>query len=274
MPGRLHGELEENLQKQKMKPMIHAESSAKKWGGEPEEYFEIHDFMDCSKGAFPTNGHRALTHNAWFIKNVLERVKFTNSCEPIGNSFPYIILKNGRKVSVRDIGEQHILEDFGNRFLPSAQDYLGFMQYQPWMGNERGSLPPSFQNTIPKQTEKVDVVFKPAPPAGPMVFDGNMGGRQWGERIVLDGLGPSLLERKKRELEAKVKDLPKPCGEIVMPGEPQECVLQTEITIAENLGELTFWHHGMDSEDPRLRMIADGSGVPAVAEYNRNLMKD
>lgn len=145
-----------------MKPWVHAESSAKKFGGEPSEYFEIHDFMDSSKGAFPTNAHRALTHNAWFIKEVLERVKFSNSCEPVGNSFPFIILKNGNKVSVRDVGERHILEDFGMRFLPSAQDYLENLNYQPWMNNGKGEYPNSFKNTgVEKRL-----------PAKPLVCDG------------------------------------------------------------------------------------------------------
>lgn len=134
-----------------MKPWIHAKISAKKFGGTPEDYFEIHDFMDCSKAAFPTNVHRTLTHNAWFIKEVLERVKFTNSCPPIGNSFPNILTSDGKTVSVRDVGEQHILDDFSNRFIPSAQDYLEHIKYQDWMGNGNG-VPSSFQNTKQEST--------------------------------------------------------------------------------------------------------------------------
>lgn len=103
------------------------------------------------KEHFQRNAHRALTHNAWFGKFVLERVKFSNSCEPIGNSFPYIILKNGKKVSVRDVFEQHVLEDFSNRFIPSAQDYLEHVKYQDWMGNGKGT-PSSFQNTQQEST--------------------------------------------------------------------------------------------------------------------------
>jgi len=129
------------------KPHIHARSSAKKYGGKWEDYFPIHDFMDCSKGAMPDNRHRALTHNAWFIKFVLERVHFANSgpmC-PDG-SFPVIINSDGKPVSVREIGEQHILEDFRNKFIPSAEDYLGEMEMQPWMNNAMGGdVPNSFQ---------------------------------------------------------------------------------------------------------------------------------
>ena len=118
-----------------MKPEIHARSSVRKFGGVIEDYLEIHDFMDLSKGALPDNRHRALTHNSWFLSNVLERVfghTITNS--------------NGRIVSVRDIGEQHILEDFGGRFIPTAQDYLQEMEIKSWMNTtSRGAYPPSHE---------------------------------------------------------------------------------------------------------------------------------
>lgn len=111
------------------KPYVHAVSSARRFGGRPEDYLEIHSFMDSSKAVFPDNRHRALTHNAWFIGVVLERVfgvTFTNS--------------DGRVVSVRDVGEQHVLEDFGGRFIPSAQDYLEALALEPWMSG-RGTPP-------------------------------------------------------------------------------------------------------------------------------------
>ena len=114
------------------KPWIHAMSSAKKFGGKPEDYIEIHNLMDSSKAVICDNRHRALTHNSWFVGVILEKifgVTITNS--------------NGRKISVRDIGEQHVSEDFRGRFIPSAQDYLQEMDMKPWMNNGRG-VPPSF----------------------------------------------------------------------------------------------------------------------------------
>jgi hypothetical protein len=93
-----------------MKPFIHAESSAKKFGGQPEDYLEIHNLLDSSKSVIADNRHRALTHNSWFLF-ILEKifgVTITNS--------------DGKKVSVRDVGEQHIIEDFRGQFIPSAQD--------------------------------------------------------------------------------------------------------------------------------------------------------
>ncbi len=115
------------------KPWIHAESSAKRFGGKPGDYIEIHNLMDSSKATICDNRHRALTHNAWFIGVILEKifgVTLTNS--------------DGRIVSVRDIGEQHVAEDFRGKFIPSAQDYLAEMEMKGWMNNGNG-VPPSFQ---------------------------------------------------------------------------------------------------------------------------------
>lgn len=116
------------------KPYIHALSSAKRFGGKPEDYIEIHNLMDSSKGTIADSRHRALTHNAWFISTILERifgVVITNS--------------DDKKISVRDIGEQHVLEDFAGRFIPSAQDYLEQVPMQEWMVKGHGEAPPSFK---------------------------------------------------------------------------------------------------------------------------------
>lgn len=113
------------------KPHIHAESSAKKFGGKPSDYLAIHSLLDSSKSAMADNRHRAATHTAWFISTILERifgVTITNS--------------DGREVSVRDVGEQHVLEDFKGRFIPTLQDYLQEVPMRGWMNNGDG-LPPS-----------------------------------------------------------------------------------------------------------------------------------
>lgn len=119
------------------KPMIHANSSARKFGGQPDDYIEIHDFMDSSKSVFPDNRHRALTHNSWFIF-VVERV--------FGHTITAHLDDGGTKeVSVRDVCEQHILEDFGNKFIPTPQDYLEHMEFQGWMNNGVEGSPSSHQ---------------------------------------------------------------------------------------------------------------------------------
>lgn len=161
------------------KPWKHAESSAKRFGGTPEDYIELHDFMDSSKEVFPDNRHRALTHNSWFIFVVekvfghnLEIMVKCSNCQGTGwvESDPCMrrcwkcdrddldaMGKVLKKVSVRDVAEQHILEDFGGKYIPSPQDYLEHMDFQPWMNNGIEGAPSSYDKISKriKTTRKV-----------------------------------------------------------------------------------------------------------------------
>jgi hypothetical protein len=103
-----------------LKPYLHAKSSAKKWGGVPEDYLPLHDFMDSTKAAHASVKHRAVLHSAFGIY-LAERVFGHN----ITNS-------QGRQVSVRDVAEQHVLEDLGT--IPSLDDWLKCMTIEAWMG--------------------------------------------------------------------------------------------------------------------------------------------
>lgn len=108
------------------KPWIHAKNSAKKFGGKPEDYIDIHNFLDSSKSAIPNNFHRILTHNSWFI----------GPDGPLEKAFGVIrINSDEKKYCVRDIGEQHILEDFGMKFIPTVQDYLTDYKAPIWVNN-------------------------------------------------------------------------------------------------------------------------------------------
>lgn len=114
------------------KALVHAQSSVKKHGGIVEDYLPIHDLMDCSKSVIADNRHRALTHNHWFIQNIVERV--------LGN---YITNSDGKAVSVRQIAEEHCLEDYNCKFIPSAQDFLERIEYAGWMDNGMSNDCPS-----------------------------------------------------------------------------------------------------------------------------------
>lgn len=143
------------------KPYIHAQISARRFGGQPEDYIEIHNLMDTSKGAIADNRHRVFTHNAWFIMEILERIKFTNSNPPTGdNKFVTIKNSDGKNISVRDIGEQHILDDFGNRFIPTAQDYVEHMDYKDWMGNGKG-VPSSHARIVENRKKEQLITQEP-----------------------------------------------------------------------------------------------------------------
>ena len=108
-----------------MKPLCHARNSVKKYGGKVEDYLDIHNFFDSSKSAYPTMAHRAIFHSAFGIF-VVEKVFGV-----------YIVNSDGKQVSVRDIGEDHVVEDLG--FIPTLENYLKNLDVQDWMlGSFRG----------------------------------------------------------------------------------------------------------------------------------------
>lgn len=128
------------------KPIFHAISSVKRFGGVPEDYLPIHDLMDSSKGTMPVVRHRALTHQSWFLSVILERI------------FGHVIINSDdRAVSVREIGEQHVLEDYQEKFIPTAQDYLQEMEIKSWMNNGHAGHPPSHEKiAATKRTVRYD----------------------------------------------------------------------------------------------------------------------
>jgi hypothetical protein len=111
-------------------PLVHSLSSARQFGGKPEDYMAIHEKMDCSKKYCGDNRHRALTHNHFWIHEVMEPIfgkTITNS--------------DGKVVSIYKICEQHINEDFKFKFFPNVMDYLSEMNLTPWMNNAMGPAP-------------------------------------------------------------------------------------------------------------------------------------
>ena len=99
----------------------HAQSSARKFGGVPEDYLAIHSWFDCTKQHLALPGHRALRHHAsgiWESEAVFG-VSLTNS--------------DGREIPVRFIGEQHVREDC--RSIPTVADWLKNLPIEPWMVN-------------------------------------------------------------------------------------------------------------------------------------------
>lgn len=103
-----------------MKPYLHAKNSVRKFGGKPEDYQKIHDFIDSSKAHVPDMRHRAILHSSFGIF-IAEQIFGTN----ITNS-------DGKLVSVRDIAEHHVLEDMGT--IPTMQDYLRHLPILSWLG--------------------------------------------------------------------------------------------------------------------------------------------
>lgn len=100
-------------------PYFHAKSSARLFGGKPEDFLAIHHWFDATKESFCDFRHRALRHHAEGIFEC-ERIFGTTITNADGNSVP-----------VRYIGEQHVMEDCGR--IPSVADWLSTIQPEPWM---------------------------------------------------------------------------------------------------------------------------------------------
>lgn len=92
-------------------PYDHARSSAKQFGGEPEEYLPYHEWFDETKGWVGHSIHRMFRHHS---EGIFE-------CEKKFGIF--FINSIGKRVYVRYIGEQHVREDC-NGHIPSAKEWV------------------------------------------------------------------------------------------------------------------------------------------------------
>lgn len=103
-------------------------SAAHKWGGTPEDYLPIEEFIDSSKQVFGDARHRALYHHTlgvFLCERVFGKVLVIE--KPIKGTH-HVKMES---VPVRLIAERHIIEDLG--WLPSPKDYIDGMLLKPWM---------------------------------------------------------------------------------------------------------------------------------------------
>jgi hypothetical protein len=105
------------------KALVHARNSAAKFGGCAEDYLAIHEKMDSAKAAHAEVTARCIFHSAWGIFLIEELFGRT------------LINADGDEVFVRDVAEQHVLEDLG--FIPSLSQWLAEMPSKPWMAGMR-----------------------------------------------------------------------------------------------------------------------------------------
>lgn len=103
-----------------MKPLIHCKSSVHKWGGKVEDYMAIHEFFDQTKAHVADMRHRVILHNSFGIY----------LCQQVFGHF--FVNSDGREVSVRDVGEQHVIEDLGT--IPSLDRCFQELPISPWLG--------------------------------------------------------------------------------------------------------------------------------------------
>lgn len=114
-----------------MNSWMHAQSAAKKWGGSPEDYLAVEEFIDSSKQVIGDVRHRSLYHHTMGVY-LCQRI--------FGNTLTIQKKHHTVEVPVRLVAERHILEDLG--WLPSPADYIDGMAIKPWMsGAQRKELP-------------------------------------------------------------------------------------------------------------------------------------
>ena len=131
-------------------PYHHALSSARKWGGTADDYLPLHAWFDQpSKLIIADFRHRALRHHAEGVFG-LERGFGTT-----------VTVSTGRVVPVRQIGEQHCIEDLG--FIPSFADWVRCIRPELWMGRaqpiyrdlEAFAMQPTDHDLLPPTVEPI-----------------------------------------------------------------------------------------------------------------------
>src|SRR3982751_3315013 len=104
------------------KPLEHAKNNVVKYGGEVEDYLRIHEMMDISKSGLGDKRHRAIFHNATAVYTIIPKIfgsVLTNS--------------DGKQIATSQIAEDHVLEDFEGKFIPTLQDWLEEIPLRAWM---------------------------------------------------------------------------------------------------------------------------------------------
>lgn len=123
-----------------MNSWYHAVSAAHKWGGTPEDYLPIEEFIDSSKQVFGDARHRALYHHTLGVF----------LCERIFGKTIQVVKKNNTiDVPVRLIAERHIIEDLG--WLPSPKDYIDAMPLVTWMSGAKRKEVGNFNEIFNKE---------------------------------------------------------------------------------------------------------------------------
>jgi len=117
-----------------MKSFLHSNVHAKRFGGVPDDYADIDDFIDSSKQAVADVRHRAILHSAfgcYIVEMMFGRTRVNSA---------------GKTYSPREVAENHIIQDLG--FIPSMEKYLNNMQIQPWMSGTEKTTPKAKKNHI------------------------------------------------------------------------------------------------------------------------------
>jgi hypothetical protein len=96
-------------------PILHAKSSAKKFGGIWEDYIHLHNWLDETKSWYGHSFHRMWRHHSEGIFEMEQRFgpEFKNS--------------DGKTVYTRYVGEQHVKEDCDG-YIPTAREWFQIVE--------------------------------------------------------------------------------------------------------------------------------------------------
>jgi len=126
---------------------LHSKLSVKRYGGKIEDYYAIHSFMDSTKELCSDNRHRIL-HNLWGIRRVIIPI-FGSTIKNSSNKI----------VNVKDLCERdHILPDYGNRFIPTLEDFTNAITDE---SNINLKLLDNFHKQFHFEKEVMDLLLSP-----------------------------------------------------------------------------------------------------------------
>lgn len=125
-------------------PYYHAVSSARRFGGTPEDYLAVHQFFDQTKAHLADCRHRLVLHNSFgiFLAEQLFGVTITRASD-------------GKPVPTRLIAEQHVLEDFGGR-IPTLEECLRDTPIADWMSRGAKGLSRRYAQEEPDELPQAD----------------------------------------------------------------------------------------------------------------------
>jgi len=121
--------------------LFHCGSSARRFGGVPDDYVPIHKFLDQTKLYLADWRHRALLHTTFGIA----------LCEQFFGDL-YRRPSDGVLVSTRAVAEQHILEDLNA--IPTPAEFLREMPLRRWMNGITPEQKRRMQQLTMEENEK------------------------------------------------------------------------------------------------------------------------
>lgn len=128
----------------------HSVSSANAFGGKPEDYHALHQWMDRGRAGTDRLTHRMLSHHTQGIKDAEQFFG------------PTITNSQGRQVPTSLLANQHVFEDLG--FVPTLDHYLELLQCPRWLSKPARLLHSRLVDHRDSASDSVDESSSPTSP--------------------------------------------------------------------------------------------------------------